>query len=169
MSIKNIINDAPINPGIYQMISTDGVILYIGKAKNIRKRLQNYMGNNLSTKTLLLVKQIDKIEFITTKTESEALILESRLVKKHQPKYNILLKDDKSFPYIMVRMDHNYPQATKYRGKIGDSKNHFFGPFANVGEVNNALKFLQKTFKLRNCTDSYFRESHKAMSAISNR
>jgi excinuclease ABC subunit C len=104
-----------------------------------------------------MVRQISKIEYVTTSNEAEALLLESRLIKKHQPKYNVLLKDDKSFPYIALRQDHDFPQITKHRGKISDNKsNRFFGPFANIGAVNNSLKFLQKTFKLRNCNDSYF-------------
>ncbi len=157
MSIKQIIQNSPDAPGIYQMISGDGSILYIGKAKNIKKRLINYIGNNLTTRILLMVRQISRIEYVTTGNEAEALLLESRLIKKHQPKYNVLLKDDKSFPYIMLKQDNDFPQVTKYRGKISDSNYYkFFGPFANVGAVNNSLKFLQKTFKLRNCTDSFF-------------
>jgi excinuclease ABC subunit C len=157
MNIKNIIQKAPETPGIYQMISSDNSILYIGKAKNIKKRLLNYIGNNLNTRTILMVRQISKIEYVITSNEAEALLLESRLIKKHQPKYNVLLKDDKSFPYIMLRQDHDFSQISKYRGKVSDNKfNKFFGPFANIGAVNNSLKFLQKTFKLRNCTDSYF-------------
>lgn len=157
MSIKNLINNAPIEPGIYQMLDKDGAILYIGKAKALRNRLKNYMGNKLTGKTLLMVRQIETIEWVITKNESEALILESRLIRKHKPKYNVLLKDDKSFPYIMVKNDHDFPQVTKYRGKLNQEKNKYFGPFASAGEVNNALKFLQKNFKLRNCTDNYFK------------
>lgn len=155
MKIKELISGAPTDPGIYRMLGDDGNILYIGKAKNLKNRLKNYVGNNLSGKTLIMVRQIHSIEFVTTKNESEALILESRLIKKFQPKYNILLKDDKSFPYIIANMEHDYPQVTKYRGKMRHE--NAFGPFANVGEVNNALKFLQKTFNLRNCTDNYFK------------
>lgn len=156
MKIKNLINNAPLEPGIYQMLDKGGTILYIGKAKVLRNRLKNYMGSKLTGKTLLMVRQIDNIEWVITKNESEALILESRLIRKHKPKYNVLLKDDKSFPYIIVRKDHDFPQVNKYRGKINKEKNKYFGPFASVMEVNNALKFLQKNFKLRNCTDNYF-------------
>jgi len=156
MSIKRIIEEAPETPGIYQMMDENGTILYIGKAKNIKKRLQNYIGNNLTTKTLLMLRQIKIIEYIKTSNESEALLLESRLIKKYQPKYNVLLKDDKSFPYIMVTKNQDFPQVMKHRGKITNSENKFFGPFANIGAVNNSIKFLQKTFKLRNCTDSFF-------------
>lgn len=156
MNIKNLINNAPIEPGIYQMLDKDGIILYIGKAKVLRNRLKNYMGNKLTGKTLLMVRQIANIEWVITKNESEALILESRLIRKHKPKYNVLLKDDKSFPYIVVRKDHDFPQVNKYRGKVNKEKNKYFGPFASAMEVNNALKFLQKNFKLRNCTDNYF-------------
>lgn len=156
MKIKELINNAPLEAGIYQMLDKDGVVLYIGKAKVLRNRLKNYMGNKLTGKTLLMVRQIENIEWVITKSESEALILESRLIRKHKPKYNVLLKDDKSFPYIIVRKDHDFPQVNKYRGKINKEKNKYFGPFASTMEVNNALKFLQKNFKLRNCTDNYF-------------
>lgn len=156
MNIKSLINNSPLEPGIYQMLDKDGIILYIGKAKVLRNRLKNYMGNKLTGKTLLMVRQIANIEWVITKNESEALILESRLIRKHKPKYNVLLKDDKSFPYIIVRKDHDFPQVNKYRGKVNKEKNKYFGPFASAMEVNNALKFLQKNFQLRNCTDNYF-------------
>ena len=157
MRIKDLIKNAPTDPGIYQMLDKEGKILYIGKAKNLQNRLRNYIGNNLTGKTLLMVRRIEKVEWVITKSESEALLLESRLIRKHKPKYNILLKDDKSFPYIIVRWGHDFPEVSKYRGKNTDNNNKYFGPFANVGEVNNALKFLQKTFKLRSCSDNYFK------------
>lgn len=158
MRLKELIKNAPDDPGIYQMLGKDGEILYIGKAKNLKKRLKSYVSRSLNGKTLILVRKVYSLELTTTPNESEALILESRLVRKHQPRYNILLKDDKSFPYIMVRGDHDFPQILKYRGKVDLENRNLFGPFANVGEVNNALKFLQKTFKLRNCTDNYFKQ-----------
>lgn len=158
MRLKELIKDAPEDPGIYQMISERGEILYIGKAKNLKKRLKNYVAKSLSGKTQILVGQVQSLETIITPNESEALILESRLIRKYQPKYNILLKDDKSFPYIMLKHGHDFPQIAKYRGKVDLKNKNLFGPFANVGEVNNALKFLQKTFKLRNCSDNYFKQ-----------
>jgi excinuclease ABC subunit C len=158
MRLKELVQNAPSDPGVYQMVSKDGEILYIGKAKNLNKRLKSYISRSLNGKTLILVKKIHSLELTITPNESEALLLESRLVRKYQPRYNVLLKDDKSFPYIMVRIDHDFPQINKYRGKIDLGNKNLFGPFANVGEVNNALKFLQKTFKLRNCTDNYFKQ-----------
>jgi len=155
--IKNTLVSAPDAPGIYQMFGGEGEILYIGKAKNLKNRLKNYISNQLTTRIMHLISNVRKLEYITTLNESEALLLESRLIKKHQPKYNVLLKDDKSFPYIKLRSDHDFPQIIKYRGKV-TKDSQYFGPFANVGEVNRVLTFLHKTFKLRNCTDNYFAE-----------
>jgi excinuclease ABC subunit C len=155
--VKDVLLRVPELPGIYQMFDVNGDILYIGKAKNLKNRLKTYISSMLSTRIINLVEAIASIEYIVTSNEAEALLLEARLIKSHQPKYNILLKDDKSFPYIMVRSDHNIPQILKYRGKLS-ADNLFFGPFASIGDVNNALKFLHKTFKLRNCTDAYFNQ-----------
>ena len=153
--LKSTLVSAPETPGIYQMFGEADEILYIGKAKNLKNRLQNYISNNLTTRIIHLVSNIKRVEYITTFNEADALLLESRLIKQHQPKYNVLLKDDKSFPYIKVRFDHEFPQIIKYRGKISKD-GEYFGPFANVSEVNKVLTFLHKTFKLRNCTDNYF-------------
>ncbi|MEY3197457.1 MAG: excinuclease subunit [Pseudomonadota bacterium] len=153
--VKLALERAPELPGVYQMFGSKGEILYIGKAKNIKNRLKNYVSNLLSTRILNLVSNISSIEYIIAESESEALLLEARLIRANQPKYNVLLKDDKSFPYIKVRLDHNSPQILKYRGKLTKGE-EFFGPFASVSDVNKVLKFLHKTFKLRNCTDSYF-------------
>ena len=153
--LKSVLVSAPEAPGIYQMFGVTGEILYVGKAKNLKNRLKNYISNNLTTRIIHLVTNIKKVEYITTSNEADALLLESRLIKQHQPKYNVLLKDDKSFPYIKARFDHEFPQLIKYRGKITKDA-EYFGPFANIGEVNKVLTFLHKTFKLRNCSDSYF-------------
>lgn len=153
--IRTTLVSAPEGPGVYKMLDEVGVILYIGKAKNLKNRLKNYISTQLTTRIINMVLSIRKIEYIITASEAEALRLESRLIKQHQPKYNVLLKDDKSFPYIKVRLDHAFPQIIKYRGKINpDGK--YFGPFANIAEVDKVLIFLHKTFKLRNCTDTYF-------------
>jgi excinuclease ABC subunit C len=159
--LKNIAADAPEKPGIYQMFSSENEILYVGKAKNIQNRLKNYLSNQLSIRIINLISQIHKIEYVTTENESEALLLESRLIKKYKPKFNILLKDDKSFPYIKLEFSNEFPKITKYRGAI-NSKDKFFGPFANTTEVNNIMKFLLKTFKLRSCSDSYFNQRKRA-------
>lgn len=153
--IKTALISASEAAGVYQMFDENNVILYIGKAKNIKNRLKNYISNQLTTRIINLISNVARVECIATANESEALLLEGRLIKIHQPKYNVLLKDDKSFPYLKVRTDHEFPQIVKYRGKL-DMDGKYFGPFANVGEVNKVLGFLHKTFRLRNCTDSYF-------------
>ena len=145
----------PTQPGVYQMIAKDGAILYIGKAKNLQNRLRNYTNLDLPYRLLRMVAQITHIEIITTSSEAEALIMEASLINKNQPKYNILLKDSKSFPYIKLRLDHDFPQIVKYRGKkLKQGK--FFGPYASAGDVNRIVNDLQKIFKIRSCSDSYF-------------
>jgi len=153
--IKQIIPTLPATPGIYQMISEHGEILYIGKAKNLRKRVSYYTKPDLYERLRVMVAQVHNLEHITTKSETEALLLEARLVKKHQPKFNILLKDDKSFPYIRFRSDHDFPQILKYRSKT-PPEGRFFGPFASSEDVDTTLAELQKIFKLRPCSDNYF-------------
>ncbi|MCC8417218.1 MAG: excinuclease ABC subunit UvrC [Rickettsia endosymbiont of Bryobia graminum] len=153
--IKSYISDIPTLPGIYKMLGHDKKIIYVGKAKNLKKRLTNYIKSDLDTKTLRMIFLTHYLEYSITNSEVEALLLEAQLVKKFQPKFNILLKDDKSFPYIKLTLDADYPQLIKYRGKhLSDGK--FFGPFVSTGQVDSTLKELQKIFKLRSCTDNYF-------------
>lgn len=152
--IKSYLQDAPELPGIYRMLGADKNILYIGKAKNLKNRLSQYT-LALVGKNKIMVSLVHHLEYSITDSESSALLLEAQLIKKFKPKFNILLKDDKSFPYIKLRLDHDYPQLLKYRGKnLSDGK--FFGPFASSGHVDVTLTELQKIFKLRSCTDSYF-------------
>ncbi len=153
--VKSFLPNMPTISGIYKMIDIDNYIIYIGKAKNIQKRLSNYIKSDLDTKTIRMVSQIANIEYIVTNSEAESLILESQLIKKHQPKFNILLKDDKSFPYIKLRLDHDYPQLIKYRGK-NLTGGEFFGPFASLSHIYTTSQELQKIFKLRTCSDYYF-------------
>lgn len=148
--------DASQQPGIYQMFGGDGSILYIGKAKNLKARLSSYFRRTgLSLKTVALVARIHRVEVTITATEAEALILEQNLIKANRPPYNILLRDDKSYPYIFVSSGEPYPRISFHRGakkKQGD----YYGPFPNVGAVRDSLQFLQKTFRVRPCEDSVF-------------
>ncbi len=143
-------------PGIYQMFGSDGAILYVGKAKNLKARLSSYFRKTgLSPKTQALVIKIARVEVTVTASETEALILEQNLIKSNRPPYNILLRDDKSYPYIFISSGEDYPRISFHRGakkKRGD----YFGPFPNVGAVKESLNFLQKTFRIRQCEDSVF-------------
>ncbi|AAU04028.1 excinuclease ABC subunit UvrC [Rickettsia typhi] len=153
--IKSKIIDAPECSGVYKMLDVSKQVIYVGKAKILKKRLTNYIKSDLDNKTLRMIANTYFLEYIITHSEVEALLLEAQLIKKFQPKFNILLKDDKSFPFIKLSLDHDFPQLLKYRGKaLSDGK--LFGPFASNTQVNTTLTELQKIFKLRSCTDNYF-------------
>ena len=149
------------NPGIYRMISVSGEILYIGKAKNIPNRLKSYVTeSNLPIRTERMLSLTHNLEVTTTNNESEALLLEANLIKKHKPRFNILLRDDKSFPYIYIGHKDKWPQLTKLRGK--KSKNgYYFGPFASIGSANWTIKILQKIFQIRVCDDTVFKNRER--------
>ncbi|GAB4168752.1 MAG: excinuclease ABC subunit UvrC [Rickettsiaceae bacterium] len=152
--IKSYLPNIPEVPGVYRFLDAGKTVLYIGKAKNLKNRLGQYT-LELSVKNKAMLAQASFIEYSITESESAALLLEGQLIKKFKPKFNILLKDDKSFPYIKLRLDHEYPQLLKFRGKnLSDGK--FFGPFASSAHVDVTLSELQKIFRLRSCTDSYF-------------
>lgn len=143
-------------PGVYRMIGDKDEVLYVGKAKALQRRVLSYtQANRLSSRLMRMVSETLKMEFVETHTEAEALLLEANLIKKHRPRYNILLKDDKSFPYILVTGDHAFPRLVKHRG-AKTVKGDYFGPFASVSAVNHTLTMLQRVFMLRNCSDSYF-------------
>jgi excinuclease ABC subunit C len=145
------------NAGVYKMISSSGEILYIGKAKNIPNRLKSYASDtNLPIRTERMLSLTHSLETTTTNNESEALLLEANLIKKHKPRFNILLRDDKSFPYIYIGNKDKWPQLTKLRGKKSKS-GHYFGPFSSIGSANWTIKILQKIFHLRVCDDTVFR------------
>ncbi len=145
------------NPGVYRMISSAGEILYIGKAKNIPNRLKSYVSEtNLPIRTERMLSLTHALETTTTNSESEALLLEANLIKKHKPRFNILLRDDKSFPYIYIGNKDKWPQLTKLRGKKSKT-GHYFGPFSSIGSANWTIKILQKIFHLRVCDDTVFR------------
>ena len=149
------------NAGVYKMISSTGEILYIGKAKNIPNRLKSYTSdNNLPIRTERMLSLTHSLETTTTSNESEALLLEANLIKKHKPRFNILLRDDKSFPYIYIGNKDTWPQLTKLRGKKSKS-GHYFGPFSSIGSANWTIKILQKIFLLRVCDDTVFKNRER--------
>lgn len=152
--IKSQLGNTPELPGVYRMIDSSNNIIYIGKAKNLKNRLSQYTLEQ-EGKNKIMVSLVHSVEYSITESESSALLLEGQLIKKYKPKFNILLKDDKSFPYIKLRIDHKYPQLLKYRGK-NLSNGKFFGPFASAGHVDTTLLEIQKIFRLRSCSDSYF-------------
>lgn len=144
-------------PGIYQMLGEGGALLYVGKAKNLRKRVASYFRNTgLSPKTVALVSRIVDIEVTVTQTEVEALLLEQNLIKQNHPPFNILLRDDKSYPYIFLSDQDTYPRLAFHRGSK-KKKGSYFGPFPSVQAVRESMNFLQKTFQVRQCEDSFFK------------
>lgn len=152
--IKSHVKTAPTAPGVYRMLNTHGDVLYVGKAKSIKKRIVSYTQENRLTHRLMrMVAATRSMVFVTTRTEAEALLLEASLIKRFKPPFNVLLKDDKSFPYILLRQDHDWPQITKHRG-ARKHKGQYFGPFASVSAVNRTLNTLQKVFQLRSCSDA---------------
>lgn len=154
--IKEFRKNAPKTPGVYRMLNDTEEVLYVGKAKNLFNRIGNYTSpEGLPYRIQRMISHTVKMEIILTDTESEALLLEANLIKKLQPRYNILLKDDKAFPYIQIDMRHPYPRITKHRGKK-ESHCHYYGPFASAGDVNQAITTLQKIFLLRPCSDNIF-------------
>jgi len=147
---------APSSPGVYRMIDAAGKVLYVGKAKNIRKRILSYArpaGHD--TRIERVIAATSTVEFVTTKTETEALLLEANLIKRLRPRFNVLLRDDKSFPYILITSDHWAPQILKHRGARTRPGN-YYGPFANAGAVNRTITALERAFLLRSCSDGFF-------------
>lgn len=153
--MKRSILQAPEQPGVYQMFDKHNIVLYVGKANNLKKRLTSYFQKNLSFKTKKLISQVCDIKTVITQNAYEALLLEAKLIKENHPRYNILLRDDKSYPYIYLSTEDKFPRIVFYRGKK-NLNGLFFGPYPNVAVIRNILDLLQKVFKVRTCTNSFF-------------
>ena len=154
--IQVYVKRLPNSPGVYRMFNAAGDVLYVGKARSLKKRVTNYaQGRGHSNRIVQMIRQTAKMEFVTTRTETEALLLEANLIKRLRPRFNVLLRDDKSFPYILVTGDTRAPAIFKHRG-ARSRKGDFFGPFASAGAVGRTINSLQRAFLLRTCTDSVF-------------
>ena len=154
--IKDSLKNMTPNPGVYKMYDSEKKVIYVGKAKNLKNRVSSYFRKgNHSARIKRMISLIKSLDVTITKTEADALLLENIQIKKHKPKFNILLRDDKSYPYIFIDTQHNFPRLSFYRGKRKKT-GKFFGPYANVYSVRDALNTLQKLFKVRQCSDSFF-------------
>ena len=155
-AIRNTVATLKPTPGVYRMLDSRGDVLYVGKARSLKARVANYTQvNQLTTRLMRMVSQCRSMEIVTTNSEAEALLLEAQLIKRFRPPFNVLLRDDKSFPFILLRADHEFPRIHKHRG-ARRAKGNYYGPFASAGSVNTTLNALQKLFLLRSCTDSFF-------------
>ncbi len=154
--IAEFVKRLPNNPGVYRMFNEAGDVLYVGKAHSLKKRVANYaMGRVHSNRIARMVRETANMEFVTTRTETEALLLEANLIKRLRPRFNVLLRDDKSFPYILITGNHRAPAIFKHRGARA-RKGEYFGPFASAGAVGRTINSLQRAFLIRTCTDSVF-------------
>ena len=155
-AIREVLKTLPVRPGVYRMQDARGDVLYVGKARALKNRVTNYTQvSRLPKRLQRMVAQTRSMTIVTTRTEAEALLLEAQLIKRFRPAYNVLLRDDKSFPFILLREDHPFPRVQKHRG-ARRTKGQYFGPFASAGSVTRTLNALQKLFLLRSCSDSYF-------------
>jgi excinuclease ABC subunit C len=154
--VRRLVKTLPNRPGVYRMIDARGDVIYVGKARSLKNRVMNYtrLGGH-TNRIAAMIALTAGMEFVTTSTEAEALLLEANLIKKHKPRYNVVLRDDKSFPYILIARDHPVPQLAKHRGARSRA-GKYYGPFASAGAVNRTINALQKGFLLRSCTDSVF-------------
>ncbi len=154
-AIRKTVKSLPVRPGVYRMLDAKGDVLYVGKARMLKNRVTQYTQVARLTKRLQrMVSQTRSMQIVTTNTEAEALLLEAQLIKRYRPPYNVLLRDDKSFPFILLREDHPFPQIRKHRG-ARRHKGQYYGPFASAGSVTRTLNALQKLFLLRSCTDTF--------------
>jgi excinuclease ABC subunit C len=153
--LKNQVQEAPESPGVYKMSDSGGKILYVGKARNLRRRLISYLRAGLDQKTQVLLGQVESLETVLCSSESAALLLEWELIKAHMPRYNILLKDDKSYPYLYFSTEHPAPRMDFVRG-LKKKKGRYFGPYPSAGSARENITLLQKIFKIRTCQDSVF-------------
>ncbi|HSG65164.1 MAG TPA: GIY-YIG nuclease family protein, partial [Gammaproteobacteria bacterium] len=153
---ERVIRHLAHRPGAYEMLDAKGQVIYVGKAKDLRRRVSSYFqGRAQNAKTMAMVNAVADVRVTVTRTEAEALMLEYNLIKQHNPRFNVLLRDDKSYPYIHISTDHPYPRLSFYRGPRRRS-GRLFGPYPNAGSVRETLGQLQKLFRLRLCEDSYF-------------
>ncbi|HWV19947.1 MAG TPA: excinuclease ABC subunit UvrC [Devosia sp.] len=154
--IKNFVRTLPSAPGVYRMLDANGEVIYVGKARSLKSRVTNYTRpEGLSVRIQRMIMATVSMEFVRTETEAEALLLEANLIKRLKPRFNVLLRDDKSFPYILIATDHEAPELTKHRGSRR-RPGHYFGPFASAVAVSRTIASLQKAFLLRNCSDSFY-------------
>ncbi len=154
--IGEFVKHLPNAPGVYRMFNEAGDVLYVGKARSLKKRVGNYaQGRVHSNRIAQMVRHTTHMEFVTTRTETEALLLEANLIKRLRPRFNVLLRDDKSFPYILITADNRAPAIFKHRGARA-RKGDYFGPFASAGAVGRTINSLQRAFLIRTCTDSVF-------------
>jgi excinuclease ABC subunit C len=156
-AIERAVRLAPTSPGVYRMLNANADVLYVGKAKNVKKRLSSYARQSapLPARILRMIAATVSVEIVSTNTETEALLLEANLIKQLRPRFNVQLRDDKSFPYILITGDHWAPQILKHRG-AQTRPGRYFGPFASAGAVNRTITALQRAFLIRSCTDSFF-------------
>ena len=155
-AIRETVKTLPARPGVYRMIDARGDVLYVGKARVLRNRVANYTQvERLPLRLQRMVSQTREMTIVTTNSEAEALLLEAQLIKRFRPPYNVLLRDDKSFPFILLRADHAFPRLSKHRG-ARKAPGNYYGPFASAGSVNTTINSLQKLFLLRSCTDGFF-------------
>jgi len=154
--IAQYLKTLPRSPGVYRMLDAAGSVIYVGKARNLRARVTNYArAGNHTNRITRMIASTASMEFVTVRTEAEALLLEANLIKRFRPRYNVLLRDDKSFPYILIARDHRAPQILKHRG-ARNRKGDYFGPFASAGAVNRTINMLERAFLLRSCSDAVF-------------
>ncbi|MCX5511930.1 excinuclease ABC subunit UvrC [Kaistia algarum] len=154
--IADFVTRLPNAPGVYRMFDKNGTVLYVGKARNLKKRVTSYTRIGLqSNRIIRMIQQTATMEFVTTRTETEALLLEANLIKRLRPRFNVLLRDDKSFPYILITGDHEAPQLVKHRGGRA-RKGDYYGPFASAGAVGRTVNAMQRAFLIRTCTDSVY-------------
>lgn len=159
--IRNVLATLPAKPGVYRMQDVRGDVLYVGKARALKSRVTNYVQvERLPRRLQRMVAQTRSMTIVTTNSEAEALLLEAQLIKRYRPAYNVLLRDDKSFPFILLRADHAFPRIQKHRG-ARRAKGNYYGPFASAGSVNTTLNALQKLFLLRSCTDGFFKRRER--------
>ena len=155
-AIRAVVKTLPVRPGVYRMLDARGDVLYVGKARALKNRVTQYTQVARQPKRLLrMISQTRAMQIVTTNNEAEALLLEAQLIKRYRPPYNVLLRDDKSFPFILLREDHDFPRVQLHRG-ARRLKGQYYGPFASAGSVRNTLNSLQKLFLLRSCSDSFF-------------